>query len=690
MSHLVQLAAGEAEDLAIDTFHGVTVPDPFRWLEDSSSSRTREWTDRQAEVCRAYLNALPGVDDLRSLAMEQLDSETVVDILKCQDTIFSLKREIGREQARVYRRVGLAGNDREIVNPDSLGEGHSLSLLEVSSDCRLIALGLRAGGHGARRILICDAETGVVVEESSKGAVRGFGFLPDGESYLYSLEAIGPEGQVRDERPMTTNIHKIGEPFASDKVLFRTESARNIRLVSAFDRESSLAIHTVIRSDGERNLTGVHLQQLSGTDPVVATVIENGSDLWDVRIHGNQLFLGQHSNTAQRILRVPLSQPSASNAQVVLQEESGRINTWHLFGSALVVASVIDIASCLSVYTLEGVPVRTITLPEPGTVLILGGDGEGFFFGFESYGRSREIYYHDLLTGETTLFSTPSPRAGDLVSLRLQYSGDDQKLIPITLVGNRQAMGHGNSPIFLTAYGASGASVTPQYSPLVTVLMRLGVVFAIAHVRGGGELGTAWAEAGKRRCRATVHKDFLAARDFLVTSGIADAERIAIAGGSSSGLLVCTAITQSPDSFRAALCVAPLTDMLRYHRFRNTQFYIPEFGTAEDPKDFPVLLGLSPYHNVRPGVRYPALLMVSGKADTRCDPMHARKLVARLQAAMSELSDADREQRPILLDWNPLRGHAPALPLTVRANAIADRLAFLCHHLGIEVIKEPV
>ena len=265
----------------------------------------------------------------------------------------------------------------------------------------------------------------------------------------------------------------------------------------------------------------------------------------------------------------------------------------------------------------------------------------------------------------------------------VEYPSEDGTLVPLTLLGERDILARGDAPVLLTAYGASGVSLTPQHSCLATTFVQLGGVFVIAHVRGGGEKGIEWAEAGRRRNRPTVHRDFIAAAEFLISSGIGN--RIAIAGGSNSGLLVTTAMTQRPNLFSAVVCLAPFTDMLRYHLFDNTQFYIPHFGFSENKDDFPILLGYSPYHNVSDGVVYPPLLMISGDADTRCDPMHARKFVARVQRAMRMLPQHVREANPILLDWDPLRGHVATLSLASRISALVDRLAFLCQHLGMEI-----
>ncbi len=218
--------------------------------------------------------------------------------------------------------------------------------------------------------------------------------------------------------------------------------------------------------------------------------------------------------------------------------------------------------------------------------------------------------------------------------------------------------------------------MTSQFSFLVAFLIERGCLFALPQIRGGSEFGSAWHEAAKRRRRQTAYDDFLSGAEWLIKTGRTTPDKLAIFGGSNSGLLVGAAMTQRPDLFCAVLCMVPILDMIRYHLFDNANVWREEFGTAEDPADFAVLSQYSPYHNVRPGVAYPATMIVSGDADQNCNPLHARKMTARLQAAT--LSD-----RPIILDYNPFRGHSPVLPLSERIEALTDRLAFLCDQLQL-------
>jgi prolyl oligopeptidase len=248
----------------------------------------------------------------------------------------------------------------------------------------------------------------------------------------------------------------------------------------------------------------------------------------------------------------------------------------------------------------------------------------------------------------------------------------------MSLIGRRGLPKNKNTPTILTGYGGFGKSVTPQFSVFATLVVEKGCLFAVANVRGGSELGAQWHLEGKRQKRQNTFDDFIAAAEWLIEAGYTVPEKLAIAGGSNGGLLVGAAMTQRPDLFRAVLCMGPLLDMLGYHRFPMAKSWIDEYGSPDDPKHFRHLYDYSPYHRVREGLKYPAVLLVSGDADTRCDPMHARKMTARLQAATASA-------RPILLEYSALRGHMPVLPLADRIEALTDRLAFICDQLGVPV-----
>ncbi len=623
MSNLETSPEFATTDIVVDNYHGLDVPDPFRWLEDHQSPRTRAWIEEQSAVGRAYLEALPGGDVLAPRVAKLLDVEAIGDIQAFGGTIYYTKRAAGDEQASLFRRQGIEGTEELLLNPASLGEGSlaSITIVDISPNEKLFAYGVRSGGQGARRVRILDLETGqTLADELPKGALRGFAFLPESNGFLYVTEPAG-----KSSEPKVAKRHFFGQPFERDKTVYYGGRSEKMRLVSGFDHKSCIAIHTVIRAADGANLTSVHLQMLCKCGNPLLTLVEDSPVPWDVRIHGDDLylFLDQQNGLGRRLLRTPVMSPDLSEAETVLVEGAQRIQNWRVLGDHIITTTVENLQSVLRMYSSSGEALGTIPLPDAGTASVLAGNEKGYFFSFESYARPREVYYYDFTKKSFTLFSDPAEVHPEIAVRRLEYASGDGTIVPLTLLGREEVLEKGEAPVLLTAYGAAGISLTPQYSFLATCFVDLSGIFAIAHVRGGGEHGQAWEEAGRHLNRPNVHKDFIAAAEFLIANGTADPGRISIAGGSNSGLLVGTAMTQRPDLFRAVICLAPILDMLRYHRFDNTQFYIPQFGSADNPEVFPVLLSYSPYQNVHDGTRYPALLMISGDADTRCDPMHA-------------------------------------------------------------------
>jgi prolyl oligopeptidase len=246
----------------------------------------------------------------------------------------------------------------------------------------------------------------------------------------------------------------------------------------------------------------------------------------------------------------------------------------------------------------------------------------------------------------------------------------------MSLVGRRDVLQAGQHPAIMTSYGGYGVPMTPQFSVFVAFLLEHGCLFALPNIRGGSEFGVEWQDAAKRRNRQVAFDDFLCAAEYLIATGRTTPQKLAIFGGSNSGLLVGSAMTQRPDLFRAVVCMVPMLDMLRYHLFDNAYVWKEEFGTSDNPEDFAALFDYSPYHRVREGISYPATMIVSGDCDQNCNPLHARKMIARLQAA-------NRSEHPIILDYSRHRGHSPVLPLSERIDALTNRMAFLCDQLQL-------
>jgi prolyl oligopeptidase len=338
------------------------------------------------------------------------------------------------------------------------------------------------------------------------------------------------------------------------------------------------------------------------------------------------------------------------------------------------------------IWSLDGEYLGTLPLDEGHTWALIPGyttETDEFFLHCESFTKPPTLLRCHLRTGKRFVWSrhhTPVPTAA-FASRKMTYPSKDGTSMAVSLVGREDAFTLGDSPVILTAYGGFGLTLTPQFSAFITVLLELGFLFVLPEIRGGGEHGRSWHEAARGRNRQVAFDDFIAAANWLCEKGFTNPQKLAVFGGSNSGILIGAAITQRPDLFRAALCIAPLLDMIRYHLFDRARIWAGEYGTADDPEDFRALLAYSPYHHVREDTNYPAVLFVCGDKDTRCNPAHARKMAARL-------GDRSAQNRPILIDHSEERGHAATMPLSVRIDGITNRIAFLCRELGVSIPQE--
>jgi len=332
------------------------------------------------------------------------------------------------------------------------------------------------------------------------------------------------------------------------------------------------------------------------------------------------------------------------------------------------------------IFDLSGGRIGEVPVHSDETVRAVGAsrDSNELFLEAESFTDPVSVFRYSATDQERLLWARRSSpfKASEYSHSQVWYASRDGTKIPMFLMGRRDVLAGGTHPAIMTSYGGYGVSMTPQFSVFVAFLVEHGCLFALPNIRGGSEFGDEWHNAAKRRNRQTAYDDFLCAAEWLIETGRTTCKELAIFGGSNSGLLVGAALTQRPDLFRAVVCMVPMLDMLRYHLFDNAHIWRDELGTVEDLDDFAALAKYSPYQQVRPGTPYPATMIVSGDSDRNCNPLHARKMTARLQGA-------NTSEHPIFLDYSSLRGHSPVLPLSERIEALTDRIAFLCDQFGL-------
>jgi prolyl oligopeptidase len=678
MSSLASTPPYSATESVTETMHGIPVTDPYRWLEDSDSPRTRRWVEEQRRYARAYLDSIPRRESIRQRIREFLAVETYDSLQIVGNHYVFRKRLPNQEQACIYMRDGAFGEEKLLLDPSRLGTGNHSSVkpLRVSRDGRLLLYETKEGGERTGVFALLHIQTCETLPDVlPRGYLRGFAFAPDNKSFYY----IHEPSNARAPLHRAAYHHQLGTQFNEDREVFYAGDDENLRLALISDKER---LGLLVYDFREKLRTTFYLttfeSQASSPEIVTRTNCIFGPRL----VQGKILAVTDRDAPNLRI--VELSQRRGGEPQWidVIPERSLRINRWLVAGNCICVSYIGHAENFIVVSDLSEKRTTEIAFRSHETHRLLAGspDAPDLLVETESFTEPQQIWHYTVSPIRRRLWAKKSIPFDSMtyVHRQISYTSNDGTAIPMYLMGRKDVLKDGAHPTIMTSYGGYGISMTPQFSVFVAFLVECGCAFALPSIRGGSDFGEDWHKAAMRTNRQKAYDDFLCAAEWLVSTGRATPDRLAIFGGSNSGLLVAAAMTQRPELFRAVVCLAPMLDMLRYHLFDNAHLWREEFGTAEDRDDFEVLASYSPYHRVREGAAYPAVMLVSGDADGNCNPLHARKMTARLQAANSST-------HPIFLDYSPFRGHSPVLPLSDRVEHLTDRMAFLCDQLRLAV-----
>jgi prolyl oligopeptidase len=660
-----------------EVLHGVSVTDPYHWLEDQNSKRTREWIEQQTQYARAYLENIPARDSIRKRVRELLDVETYDSLQKVGARYFFRKRLRHREQPCIFMRESPDGEDVLLIDPASRSTGDFTVVkpVQVSADGHLLLYEVKEGGETTGKFELFNVERKETLSDFiPHGYLRGFAFAPDCRSFYYVHEFADTRRPMR----WAAYRHVLGTLSTEDVEIFVAEGEKNVRL------------HIIPGEDGlgflvyrflETTHTELYRWPFNGEGSPVPIVQDANYGLSPVFAGNRILALTDYAAPNLRIVEIVARDGVNPELVEIVPQCDCRIINWTVAAGRILVSYWRQNRSEIRTFTLSGEPAGIVVGSGCETIRILGSanaEQDEIFLERESFTQPTCVERCETRTGRRTDWAKRSiPFDSTLFeSTQVRFSAKDGTGIPMFLAGRKDVLDSDCHPAILTSYGGYGISMTPLFSVLVAFLMERGCLFALPNIRGGSEFGAEWYDAARRRKRQVAVDDFLSAAEWLISNGKTLAARLAIFGGSNSGLLVGAALTQRPDLFRAVVCIAPLLDMMRYHLFEPRPLWREEFGTAEDPADFEAIKRYSPYQNVQAGISYPAVMLVSGHIDRNCHPMHARKMTARLQAASSS-------GLPIFLDYSETRGHAPVLPLSKRISSLTDRLAFLCDQLQL-------
>ena len=656
----------------VEALHGVEVRDPYRWLEEQDASDTRDWIDAQNAYTDSVLAALPGRDILQGLAAAVLERDSVGVPVERGGRYFYHRRRAGRELTVIHVRDGLDGDDRVLVDPHPMSPDHttSVALRDVSDDGSLVAYAVRAGGVDEVSIRVRDVATGEDLPDVLPPArYNALHFAAGGGGLYYD--------RYGDVAPRVM-FHAFGTPLGADRVVFEGPyDRRHIPETVVSDDGDWMAVQIF---EGSYGPTAVHVKNLRRDTPFVTAVDDPASES-AVAFAGDRLVIVTSRGAPNR--RVMLADPARPAVEgwreVIPERDDMVIRTARGRGGRLVVSYLADAQPRAAVHDLDGAHLRDIAFDAGGSVGTGGGrwSRSETFVTFETFHVPRTVYRYDLETGERTVWARPDlPVApSDYTVTRRWFGSQDGTRVPMWVVHRPGLALDGRNPTLLTGYGGFGYLRTARFSSLATVWLASGGVYALANLRGGGEFGKAWHEGGRLANKQNVFDDFIAAAEHLVDAGFTSPHRLAIRGASNGGLLVAAVSNQRPDLFGAVVCRNPLLDMLRYHRFLAGRFWVPEYGSSDDPAQFAYLRAYSPYHNVVDGGDYPATLYVSGDGDTRVAPLHARKMTALMQAR-------NGSGDPILLRYHAAAGHSGGQPVSRRIDELVDTLSFLLWQVG--------
>jgi prolyl oligopeptidase len=678
-----------------DTVQGHKIVDRYRYLEDPNDPDTKLYVEQELSYTRAILDPLPGRDKINARLSQLLEIGTVGAPQMGGKYYIHTRREGNQNQPILYVREGvngggddrLAEKDRVLVDVNKMSTDGTVALdwWFAAEDGKYVAYGTSASGSEESTLRIVESATGKVLPDTiDRTRFASVAWMKDSSAFYYTRHP--KKGEVPDGEEVyhvKVFYHQIGSDPAQDPLIFgEGRKPQDVPSVTLSEDDRWLLIDV-----GEGwTKTEMYLQDLQSKNPPLE--ITTGKDfLYDADFFAGKLYITTNEDAPHfRVFVADASNPKRENWKELIPQTDAVLQGASVTGGKLLAQYEHNVASELKLFGLDGKKFADIPLPAIGAVFSASGryDRNEMFFGFQSFTVPPSIYRVDLTDVKSALWAkvdAPSidPSAYDV--RQVWYTSKDGTKIPMFVVSKKGIEKNGKNPTLLTGYGGFNISMTPTFDRSMFLWMEHGGIYAVANLRGGSEFGEDWHRAGMLDKKQSVFDDFIAAGEYLIAQKYTDRDHLAISGGSNGGLLMGAMITQRPELFRAVVCQVPLLDMLRYQNFQIAKLWIPEYGSADDAKQFNWLYAYSPYHHVKPGQEYPAILFMTGDTDTRVDPMHAKKMAALMQA---EAKNGSSKERPILLWIDTKAGHGQGKPVAKQIEERTDMYSFLFWQLGIK------
>ncbi len=662
-----------------DDYHGVSIADPYRWLEDPDSDETKAWVEAQNQITFGYLQQIPVREAIQKRLTQLWDYEKYSVPFKEGNRYFYFKNDGLQNQSVLYTLNALDAEPRVLLDPNKLSDDGTVALsgLSISEDGAWMAYGLSTSGSDWQEWRVREIATGNDTSDRLQWIkFSGASWTHDHKGFFYSRYDEPNEKTKLEDANYFQKLyyHRLGTDQADDSLIYDRPDQKEWGFQGGVSEDGQYLIVSVWLGTDPRNL--VFYKDLSNPDAPVVELISDFEASFSFVDHEKNLFWFQTDLDAPRgrVIAIDVTKPDRPQWQEVIPQSAETLESVGLLNQQFVVSYLKDARSEVKIFDLAGGFIREIALPGIGSAGGFDGkrDDTETFYSFTSFTTPPTIYRYNLATNESTLFRQPQVdfNPDDYETRQVFYSSKDGTQVPMFITHKKGLNLDGNNPTELYAYGGFGISLTPSFSVGNLVWMELGGVFALPNLRGGGEYGEDWHQAGTKLKKQNVFDDFIAAGEWLIANGYTSSSKLAIAGGSNGGLLVGACMTQRPDLFAAALPAVGVLDMLRFHKFTIGWAWMPEYGSPEDPEEFKALYAYSPLHRLKSGTAYPATLITTADHDDRVVPAHSFKFAAALQVAHSG-------DRPVLIRIETKAGHGAGKPTAKVIEEIVDKWAFL-------------
>jgi prolyl oligopeptidase len=669
-----------------DIYHGIEVRDPYRWLENLDSLETKAWVDAQNQVTNNYLFKIASRDKIRARLTQLWNYAKFTSPFKQGDRYFYFKNDGLQNQSVLYTQDSLDGESQVLLDPNKLSEDGTVALAgaSISNDGKWLAYGLSTAGSDWVEYRVRDVET----KEDTADYLQwikfsGASWTKDNLGFFYSrYDEPNDKTKLEDVNYyQKLYYHRLGTPQNEDSLIYQRQDRKEWGFSGRVTEDGCYLIISVWLGTDSRNLV-FYKDLRPENSPVIELIDEFEASYSVIDNEGDKLFITTDLDAPRRkVIAIDLHNPDKSNWREIIPEAEETLEGVGILNHQFLANYLKDARSQIKIFNLDGNFIRELELPGIGSA---GGflgkktDTETFYT-FTGFTTPATIYRYDMITGKSTLFRQPEVdfNPEDYQTQQVFYSSKDGTKIPMFITHKKGIALDGNNPTYLYGYGGFNVSLTPSFSVSNLVWMEMGGIYAVPNLRGGGEYGEAWHQAGMKNKKQNVFDDFIAAAEWLIANKYTSTAKLAIAGGSNGGLLVGACMTQRPDLFAAVLPAVGVMDMLRFHKFTIGWAWCSEYGNPDDADDFKTLYAYSPLHNLKAGTSYPATMITTADHDDRVVPAHSFKFTAALQTA-------HQADNPVLIRIETKAGHGAGKPTSKIIEEAADKWAFLVANLGID------